>query len=138
MLWTLRFQTILLTINYKITLRSSSLFEAVLLALVPEVRLGTAQVDDLGTAIPVLLHLHALLAVVGIRYPWASAYRAPSLEGTEVAFITNLDEAAGPDIGVADDALTITLFAKPADSHAWLFSAEYEVWVMLRHYLIII
>jgi hypothetical protein len=28
---------------------------------------GSAQVDDLGAAIPVLFLLHALLAVVGVR-----------------------------------------------------------------------
>jgi len=46
------------------------------------------------------------------------------LVASVVAFITDPDEGAGPDVGVADDAAAVALLAQPADGHAGLLPAE--------------
>lgn len=59
---------------------ASSLLEAVLLSLVEQVGFRAPQVDDLGTAVSVLLLLRALAAVVRVRDARASADGAPTLK----------------------------------------------------------
>ena len=57
-----------------------SFLEAVFFSLVEEVRLGGAQVDDLGAAVPVLLLDGALLAVVGVGDARPAADHATTLD----------------------------------------------------------
>lgn len=78
--------------------RPSSLLEPILFALIEEIRLGAAQIDNLGAPVPVLLLLGALLAVVSIRYPHAPADDAPPLERPVVALVADPDERARPHI----------------------------------------
>lgn len=59
---------------------ASSFLEPVLLHFVEEVGLGAAEVDDLGTAVPILLLDRALLAVVGVGDTRPSADNTPTLE----------------------------------------------------------
>ena len=113
---------------------SRPLLEAVLLALVPQVSLCRAQIDNLGTAVSVLLHLCALFTVVGIRDALIAAYDASPLEAAEVALVADCDECAGSDIGIADDALPVIFLTESADRHSWLLSAEDQVWMMFSHY----
>ena len=113
--------------------RSGALSEAVLLALVPQVRLRAAQVHDLGAPVPVLLHLRALFAVVRIRDALVAADGAPALEATEVALVADFDQCAGPHVRVADDALSIALFTKAPNGYARLLPAENQIRVVLCH-----
>ena len=57
------------------------------------------------------------------------------LVASVVAFITDPDEGAGPDVGVADDAAAVALLAQPADGHAGLLPAENQVGMVLCHSL---
>ena len=55
----------------------------------------------------VLLHYRALLAVVRIRNTRASANDTATLVGSIVAFIANMNQCAGSDIRIANNALAI-------------------------------
>jgi len=88
----------------------SSLLESVLLALVEQVRLGTAKVDDLWTAIAVLLSDGALLAVVRVTDPRAPADDAPPLVRPVVALVTDAHECAGAHVRVTYDTFSVTFF----------------------------
>ena len=69
----------------------SPLFEAVFFPLIKQIRLGRSQIDDLGTAIPVLLHLGAFLAVVGVGDPWTPADGAATLVAAKIALVAYFD-----------------------------------------------
>ena len=112
----------------------SSLLESVFLAFIPEISLGATQVDNLGAAIPIFLHLSTLLAIVGITDSWSTADRASPLEASEVALVTNLDQSAWAHIGVTYNTLAVTLLAKAANGHSGLLTAEDQVRVMLSHF----
>eukprot|EP00446_Apocalathium_sp_SHHI-4_P029552 CAMPEP_0177223722 /NCGR_PEP_ID=MMETSP0367-20130122/38634_1 /TAXON_ID=447022 ORGANISM="Scrippsiella hangoei-like, Strain SHHI-4" /NCGR_SAMPLE_ID=MMETSP0367 /ASSEMBLY_ACC=CAM_ASM_000362 /LENGTH=168 /DNA_ID=CAMNT_0018673707 /DNA_START=206 /DNA_END=709 /DNA_ORIENTATION=- len=107
--------------------------EAILLPLVEQVGLSTAQVDDFRAAIPVLLALTALLAVVGVRDASTSADHAAPLVAAVVAFVADPRKGAGPDVRVADDALAIALLAETTDGDAGLLPAHDQVRMVLRH-----
>ena len=113
--------------------KSGALSEAVLLALVPQVRLCAAQVHDLGAPVPIFLHLRALFAVVRIRDALVAADGAPALEAAEVALVADFDQCAGPHVGVADDALSVALFTKAPNGYARLLPAENQIRVVLCH-----
>lgn len=71
--------------------RGLPFLEAVLLPLVEEVRLGGAEVDDLGAAVAVLLLDGALLAVVGVRDAGPAADHAAALVRAVVALVADTD-----------------------------------------------
>ena len=113
-----------------------SLLEAILLALVEEIRLGAAEIDDLRASIAILLLLRALLAVVGIRDTSTTADDAAALEGAVVALVADANQGAGPHVRVADHALAVAFLAEPTDGDAGLLAAHDEIRVMLRHILL--
>lgn len=84
--------------GYSGTKGGSSLLEAVLLALVKEICLGTAQIDYLRAAIPILLLDGALLAVIGIRDSWTSTDHTAPLVRPIVTLITYAHKCAGSHI----------------------------------------
>lgn len=111
----------------------SSLLEAILLSLVPKVGLGAAKIHNLRTAVPVLLHLDALPAIVGVRHSYPPANDAPTLQGAVVALVADVNLGAWPDERVADDALSVALLAETPDGDPWLLPAHDQVWMVLRH-----
>ena len=117
-----------------IILVSARLFEAVLLALVPQVGFRGAQIDYFGTTVTVFLHLNTFFAVVSIRNTFSTADDTPALERAKIALVANLDQCAWSHVAVTDDALAITLLAKSTDSDTWLLSAKNQVWMMFCHY----
>ena len=165
--------------------RSATLafFESVLFALIEEIGLRTAQVDDFRAAVAVLLLHRALFAVERIRHAHSPADNASSFVRAVVALVANPNHRARPerrtqvrirrgitrararatlatvngaarpagrtpprrgqqqweasrarpDIGVADDALAVALFAEAPNRDAWLLAAHDQVGVVLRH-----
>ena len=69
---------------FKLLHLKSSFLEAVLFHLIEEIRFRAAKVDNLGTAVPVLLLYGALLAVVGVRDSRPSTDHTTSLHITKI------------------------------------------------------
>jgi hypothetical protein len=109
------------------------LLEAVLLALVVEVRPRRPEVDDLGASVAVLLQETALPAVIRVGDPGLPADHAAPRVGPEVALVADADEGGRPDVAVADDALPVALLAEAADGDPRLLPAHDEVRVVARH-----
>ena len=112
---------------------TSPLLKSVLLPLVKQISLRRSQVYDLRAAVPVFLHLRALLTEVGVGDPGSPTDGALPLIAPEIAFIADLHDRAGADVGIADHALAIALFAQTPNGDSRLLSAHDEVWVMLSH-----
>lgn len=69
--------------------RVLTLLEAVLLALVEQICLGTSEIDNLGAAVAVLFLNCALFAVIGIRNSSSSTDHTSSLKASVVALVAN-------------------------------------------------
>jgi hypothetical protein len=91
------------------------------------IRPRTAQIDDLGTPIPVLLEACALKAVEGVRDTLATADHALVLVISEAALVAYPDERRRPHVRVAHGALAVALVAEPPDGDAGLFAAHYQI-----------
>jgi hypothetical protein len=87
----------------------------------------TAQIDNLGTPVPVLLEARALEAVEGVRDALAAAHDALVLVVAEAALVADAHQRRGPHVRVAHGALAVALVAEPADGDAGLLAAHYEV-----------
>ncbi|GMS87971.1 hypothetical protein PENTCL1PPCAC_10146, partial [Pristionchus entomophagus] len=109
------------------------LLESELFAFIEQIRLRTAQVHDLRTAIAILLHDGALLAVVCIGDARATADHASALVRSVVALVADSHERARTHVRVADDAATIALVAQSADGDARLLATEDEIGMVLGH-----
>jgi len=117
---------------------NSSFLKTVLLAFVPEIGLGGAEVDNLGAAVSVFLHLNALFAVIGVRNPHISADHTATLERPKIALVADFHERARTHIRIADDAFSVALFTKAADCDSRLFSAKNEIRMVLSHFTYLI
>lgn len=84
-----------------------SLLEAIFLSFVKQVRLCTAEVDNLWTSVPVLLLLNAFPTVVRVRHSHTTTHDAPSLEAAIIAFVAYVHQIAGPDERVTDYTFSI-------------------------------
>jgi len=85
----------------------STTTEAVLFPFVKEIRFGRSEIDDLGTAVPVVLQLNAFPTVVGIRDAGIAADDAPSLVAAVIAFVADVDHLVGIHEGVAHAAESV-------------------------------
>lgn len=110
-----------------------SLFEAIFLALIKQVGLCAAEVDDFRTAISIFLLLGAFFTIVGIRDAGTTADDTAPLEGPIIALVTHTNQRAGPHIRVADHTLAIALLAQAPDCYSRLLPAHDQVWMMLGH-----
>lgn len=73
-------------------------------------------IGDSSTAYAYVLLLdRALLAVVGIRNTGSSANHTPSLIRPVITFIADPDQGTRTHVRVADDTLSIALFAESAN-----------------------
>lgn len=112
---------------------SSSFLEAVLLPLVEQIRLCRAQIDNLRTAVAVLLQNGALLAVVGVTDTGPAANDTPALVAAVVALVADSHQRRRSHQRVADDALAVAFLAEAADGDARLLPAEDQIRVVLGH-----
>ena len=107
--------------------------ETVLLPFIEEIRFGTAQVNNLRTTVAVLLLNCALLAIIGVGNARSSAYYAPSLVRSVIAFVADSDQRAGSYVGVANYTFSVALLAQTSYGDARLLAAENKVGMMLGH-----
>ena len=91
-----------------------SFLEAIFFSFIEQIRLATAEIDDLRAAVSILLQQGALLAVVRVRNAGASADHASSLVRAVVALVTDSNQRAGPHVRIADHAFTVALLAEAA------------------------
>ena len=77
------------------------LLKPIFLPLIKQIRLGTPQIHNLGTPLPILLHLCTLLTIIRIIDTDSAADDAASFEGSVVAFVAYVDEGVGADEWVA-------------------------------------
>lgn len=109
-----------------VILRPFSMIPKILL-LVEQVRPRASQIDDLRTAIPVLLQSRALETVESVTDPFPTAHHALVLIVAERAFVADSDESCWADVAVADGAFAVTFVAETADCYAWLLAAHDEI-----------
>tara|TARA_R110002003_G_scaffold40_4_gene2600 strand:+ start:14957 stop:15277 length:321 start_codon:yes stop_codon:yes gene_type:complete len=98
-----------------------------ILLLVEQIRPTTAQIDNLGTPIPVLLQPRTLEAVEGVGNALAATHDALVLVVAEGAFVADAGERRGAHVRVAHGAFAVAFVAQPADGYARLLAAHYEV-----------
>lgn len=101
--------------------------------LVEQIGLGRAQVDNLRTAIAVLLEQRALLAVVGIAHARPTANHAAALVRAIVALVADTHQRRRPHIRIADDTLAVALFAQTPNGDAGLLAAKDQIGMMTGH-----
>ena len=97
------------------------------LFLVEQICPRTAQIDNLGAPVPVLLQPCTFEAVESVRDTLATANDALVLVVAEGAFVADADEGCRSDVGVADWAFAIAFIAEAAHSYAGLLAAHYEI-----------
>jgi hypothetical protein len=102
-----------------------------ILLLVEQIRPTTTQIDNLRTAVPILLQACALEAVKCVGDALAAADDALVLVVAEGAFVANAGERRGPHVRVADRAFAVTFVTQPADGYSRLLSAHYEISVQV-------
>ena len=83
--------------------------------LIEQIRPTTAEVDDLGTPIAILLESHAAEAVESITDTLTAAHHAFILIISEAALVADACERRRSHVGVADWTLAIAFIAEPAD-----------------------
>lgn len=99
----------------------SPLLESIFFPFIEEICLGTAQVDNLRATISIFFLDGTLLAVVGIRHPWAPADHTAPLVRAVVTLITYAHEGAGPHVRVTNHTFAITFFTQPSNKATSLF-----------------
>jgi hypothetical protein len=98
-----------------------------ILLLVEQIRPTTAQIDNLGAPIAVLLEACTFEAVECIGDALTTAYDALVLVVAEGAFVADAGEGGGAHVGVADGAFAVTFVAQTADRNARLLAAHYKI-----------
>lgn len=83
--------------------------------LVEQVRPRTSQINNLRTAVSILLKARTFEAVEGITDTLATADDTLVLVVTEGALIADSHEGRGAHVGVAHGAFAVALVAKAAD-----------------------
>jgi len=104
-----------------------------ILLLIKQIRPRTPQINNLRTAIPILLQPCTLKAIKRIRNTLTTANHAFILIVPEAALVADADEGGGADVGVADGAFAVAFVAEAADGDAGLLAAHYEIGMMAGH-----
>jgi len=104
-----------------------------ILLLVEEIRPTAAQIDNLRTAVSVLLQPRALEAVESVADALAAAHDTFVLVVAEGAFVADSNESGWSHVRVADGAFAVALVAEAADGDARLLAAHDEIGMMARH-----
>jgi hypothetical protein len=95
--------------------------------LVEQVGSRTAQVYDLGTAVPVFLQPCTLETVEGVRNSLTAAYNTFILVIAERAFVADAGKSSRAHVRVANRAFAVTFVAEATDGYAGLFAAHYKI-----------
>ena len=85
-----------------------------------------------SSATHILLLLHTLLAVVGIRHARPAANGAAPCKGAKVALCAQAHRRVRAHVAVAHHALALAALAQLAHAGARLLAAHDEVWVVAR------
>lgn len=104
-----------------------------ILLLIKQIRPTASQIDNLRTAIPILLQPRTFEAVEGVRYAFSTADDAFVLVVAEAAFVADADKGRRAHVGVADGAFAVAFVAEAADGYARLLAAHDEIGVVARH-----
>lgn len=104
-----------------------------ILLLVEEIRPTAAQIDNLRTAVSVLLQPRALEAVESVADALAAAHDTFVLVVAEGAFVADTGEGGGSYVGVADGTLAVAFVAEASDGYASRFAAHDKIGMMARH-----
>lgn len=107
-------------------LLSSSMISEVFL-LVEQIRPRTAQVDDLGTPVSILLQTRTFEAVECIRDALATAHDTLVLVVPKGALIADSHQGRRSHIRVADGAFAVAFVAESADGDACGLAAHDEI-----------
>lgn len=84
----------------------------------------TSQIDNLGTAIAVLLQTRTFEAVEGVTDTLATADDAFVLVVAEGALVADSHQRGWAHVGVADGAFAVAFVAETADGDAGLLAAH--------------
>jgi hypothetical protein len=98
-----------------------------ILLLVKQIRPGAAQVDDLRTAVPVLLQPGTLETVKRVGDAFAATYDTLVLIVAEAAFVADADQGRRPDVAIAYGAFAVALVAETSDGNAGLLATHDEI-----------
>ena len=96
-----------------------------ILLLVEQIRPRTSQVDDLRTAVPILLQPCTLKTVESVRDPFPAADDALVLVVAKGAFIADTHEGGRAHVAVTNGTFAITLVTEASEGYAGLFAAHY-------------
>jgi hypothetical protein len=86
----------------------------IFLALVKHIESGAADIYNLGATVSVLFLDGAFSAVEGIGCAGAIAYNTTTLLGSKIALVADMYRSRWPHVGITEDTLAITPFAKPS------------------------
>ncbi|KAF7504070.1 hypothetical protein GJ744_002835 [Endocarpon pusillum] len=95
------------------------------LLLIEQIGPGAAEIDDLGTAVAILLEAGALEAVEGVADALAAADDAFVLVVAERALVADARQRRRPHIRVAHGALAVAFVAQPPDVDAGQLAAHH-------------
>ena len=98
-----------------------------ILLLIKQIRPRAAQINNLRTAIPILLQARTLETIKRVADALATAHHALILVVAEAALVADAHEGRRPHVGVAHGTLAVALVAEPADGDAGLLAAHYQV-----------
>lgn len=95
------------------------------LLLIKQIRPRTPQIDDLGTAIPILFQSRALKAIESITDALATTHYTLVLIVAEGTLVADSGESGRAHVGVANGAFAVALVAEAADGDAGGLAAHY-------------
>ena len=78
------------------------------LPLVKEIGFGGAEIDDLGTTLPVLAQLDAFAAVVGVGDAGVATDHAPTRQAAVIALVADVHDLVGIDHAGTHHAQSVT------------------------------
>ena len=113
-----------------------TLFESEFLSFVEEIRLCTAQIDDLRTSIAILFGDCTFSTIIGIGTSRSSADHTSTLIGTIIAFITDANQRRRTNVRITNHTSTVAFLTQTTDGHASLFATEDQIGMMFSHFSI--
>jgi len=111
-----------------------SFLKPILLPLIKQICFRTSQIHNFATSISILPRLNTLPTIISIRNTHPTTNDTPPFKRSVITLIANMNNGGRIDEGIANDAFAIAFFAKTSDGDARLFSAHYQIWMMLGHF----
>lgn len=113
------------------TLLSS--LESILFSFIEQIRLGAPEIYNLRATVSIFLLDRAFLAVVSVRDSGSAADHATALVRAVIALVAYSHQGAGSHVRIADHAFPVAFLAQSSDGDSRLFSAKYQIRMMLCH-----